>query len=138
MMGKIPMLPKIKMPTVDVRNVAQAHLNGVLKDEANGKRFILCGETVWFSEIAKSLEEKYGEDYKVPKRSLWKWVAWVGSIFNAELAEMYKMWDKQPVFDNTRSATVLGVDYITVDQAIKDMGDTLIETGYVEDLRSKK
>ena len=35
-------LPRISMPMVDVRNVAQAHLEAAIRDEANGKRFILC------------------------------------------------------------------------------------------------
>ena len=41
--------PRIKMGTVDVRDIAKAHVSAIKSDEAQGKRFILAGdETYWF------------------------------------------------------------------------------------------
>ena len=41
--------PRIKMGTVDVRDVAKAHVNAIQSDEAQGKRFVLAGDTsYWF------------------------------------------------------------------------------------------
>jgi dihydroflavonol-4-reductase len=39
--GKYPGMPKIMLPVVDVRECAQAHLNGIKFPEAKNKRFIL-------------------------------------------------------------------------------------------------
>jgi dihydroflavonol-4-reductase len=41
LMGVIPGLPNMKFPTVDVRDVAQVHLNAIKVPEAANKRFAL-------------------------------------------------------------------------------------------------
>jgi dihydroflavonol-4-reductase len=43
-----PGVPKIMMPTVDVRETAQAHLEALKRPEAANQRFILSNETIWF------------------------------------------------------------------------------------------
>lgn len=58
-------LPRIALPLVDVRNVAQAHLEAAIRDEANGKRFILCEKALFFSELGDALKEKYGDKYPI-------------------------------------------------------------------------
>ena len=57
--GSLPGLPSLSLPTVDVRDVAEAHLQAVLKPDAAGNRFILVEETVWFTDFSKWLNEKY-------------------------------------------------------------------------------
>ena len=41
LLGKFPGMPKVQFATVDVRDCATAHLNAVLRDEANNQRFVL-------------------------------------------------------------------------------------------------
>jgi nucleoside-diphosphate-sugar epimerase len=55
MMNKLPSIPKISMPCVDVRNVATAHAVALKTDEAQGKRFLLNADTIWFTFIAETL-----------------------------------------------------------------------------------
>ena len=45
------MTPNMYFPMVDVSNVAQAHLNGILKPEAAGQRCMLVGHTINFIEL---------------------------------------------------------------------------------------
>jgi len=45
---------------VDVRDVAQAHLNCLEVDAAQGKRFILSHEALWMREVAVMLREHFG------------------------------------------------------------------------------
>ena len=53
----MPMLPKINMACVDVRDVARSHINAMTIPEAAGKRHITSTGNYWFAEIAKvSLE----------------------------------------------------------------------------------
>ena len=47
MNGKWPFMPKTHVGIVDVRNVAQAHVNALKFDEAQGKRYLLSGESMW-------------------------------------------------------------------------------------------
>ncbi len=49
----LPAIPKISFGLVDVRDVAQAHVNAIKSDEAQGKRFIVCNESIWFVDIGK-------------------------------------------------------------------------------------
>lgn len=44
--------PEIKMPIVDVRDVATAHLKALEAKGAAGKRFLIVDESMWFLEIA--------------------------------------------------------------------------------------
>jgi hypothetical protein len=48
MMHEIPGLPYMKFPVVDVRDVAQAHLQGILKPAAANNRFMLVSKPEWF------------------------------------------------------------------------------------------
>jgi len=52
-MGDIPMYPQTSLPVVDVRDVSNAHLQAVLRDDADGNRFILCAETVYMIKLAE-------------------------------------------------------------------------------------
>ena len=49
----MPMLPKINMVCVDVRDVARAHINAMTIPEAAGNRHITATENVWFADAAK-------------------------------------------------------------------------------------
>ena len=53
MNGKLPGgIPMISFTWVDVRDVAQAHLNCLERDEAQGKRFIVAHQNLWMREVA--------------------------------------------------------------------------------------
>ena len=74
MMGEFPGLPKVMMPIVDVRDVAKAHLQGILVPEAANKRFMLVSEACWFKDVGVNLDNIYGSQgskkYKVVKNEL--------------------------------------------------------------------
>jgi len=65
MMKEMPTLPLVGMPLVDVRDVAEAHLQAILKPEAANKRFMLVARTVMFTEMGVWLNDKYGAHYDV-------------------------------------------------------------------------
>ena len=48
-------IPRIQFSVVDVRDVAQAHVNSLERDEAQGKRFIVANESLWMREIGQIL-----------------------------------------------------------------------------------
>ena len=61
MNGEIPGgIPNLSSSVVDVREVAQAHLNCIECDDAQGNRHLLANKTVWWTEIAALLEKNYG------------------------------------------------------------------------------
>ena len=60
------------------------------------------------------------------------------SWFNAELAGFVKVWGELSEFRNDESRNVLGIDYsITMEQTLKDMAESMMDTGVLEDKRKK-
>ena len=57
--GKVPGVISLNCPVVDVRDVAQAHLNSIKLDKAQNKRFILSDEMMWWTDIAVSLHAEF-------------------------------------------------------------------------------
>merc|ERR1739838_198356 len=114
----MPAVPAIYFPTVDVRDVAEAHLKGVLLDEANGKRFILVASNHWAVEFAQMFKEsKKYDNYATHTIQ--------GDVdttqpFSYEFNCL-----------NSSSKEILGIDYIPISKSLVDMGQSLIETGYI-------
>jgi nucleoside-diphosphate-sugar epimerase len=116
MLGKFPGLPKVLFPLVDVRNVAQAHLQGILVPEAANRRFMLVNTCVWFTDVGRWLHEKHGENYpKICKKELKKWMLWVASIFDAEAKTILPAWGVEKTYDNSETREILGIDFIDME-----------------------
>ena len=47
------------MAVVDVRDVAQAHLEGIKRPEAAGQRYMLAADGVFMTELNGALADKY-------------------------------------------------------------------------------
>lgn len=130
------MFPKQKIPFVDIRDVSKAHLEGVLRDEANDKRFVLCAESPYIVQLAKSLEEKFGKDYPVKAKEMPMILPMIMRLWDAEMDGIYKAWGSGNVFDGTRAVNILGIEYIGHEKSLVDMAESMIATGCVEDKRS--
>ena len=52
-----PMVPKIIIPTVDVRDVAKMHVSALKTDKSIGKRFLLSENTYWMKDISQCLKD---------------------------------------------------------------------------------
>jgi nucleoside-diphosphate-sugar epimerase len=69
--GSALAIPRLGFEVVDVRDVAAAHLLAMTTPEADGKRFIVTGELLWFGDIADVLRDRLGEDAsRVPTATL--------------------------------------------------------------------
>lgn len=53
--GSMPGVPRIGLPIVDVRDVADLHVRAMLSPEAAGQRFICASEFSWMSDMAQVL-----------------------------------------------------------------------------------
>ena len=132
MMSEFPAIPKISFGTVDVREVAQAHVNALKIDEAQGKRFILSNECLWFTEIAEILNKEFGDKgYSVntseAKYCLMKFAA----IFSTEASASLKYWGVKKLLDSTRSKEILKINYRPAEESFREMGYSLVKMGIV-------
>lgn len=81
---------------VDVRDVAKAHYEALVRPDAAGNRFILCSDSIYMTEMGQILHKDWGENgYKVTNKQIAKPLLWFASIFDQEASTMYDLWGKQ-------------------------------------------
>ena len=104
----MPAVPYRAVPFVDVRDLAQAHLQAMKRPEAANKRFIASNETVWYKDLIGAVAEKFvPAGYPVP----------------TTLAPRPDDFDDSSVIylDNTASRTILQVQYRPYRETMIDM-----------------
>jgi dihydroflavonol-4-reductase len=136
--GSFPSYPLVQMPCVDVRDVAEAHLQAILKPEAAGRRFLMASESMWMGDICKILTDKWGKQYKIPQKQASKCMMTILSWFISDLKMIMPMWGREVNFDNKPAQEVLGINFIPMSQSIPEFTDTLIETGYMDPPKGQK
>ena len=81
--GTIPMLPKVKVPFVDVRDVAAGHVAALTKG-VPGQRYLLVGETIWLNDVGpKILAPVYKpKGFKVTEGTAPGFIVWLLSFLD--------------------------------------------------------
>ena len=124
-------VPDLQLPFVDVRNVAQAHLNAAFNPEAKG-RHILLKEVVTMKEMADLLQSKYGNKYPFPTRVFPKWLTWLAAPFSGISRKFVSKnvgYDLE--MDNSKSIQKLGISYIDKKETLFDQFDQLQFDGLI-------
>lgn len=130
--GKDPGCINMLVALVDVRDVARAHIQAATIPEAAGKRFMVNGGELLVPEIATVLRQEFGSmGYTIPKLVMPKWFVWLLTWFDADLATIYPLIDKEWHLDNLRSRDILQLDYTSVEQTIVEGGHSLLHHGLV-------
>ena len=133
-----PGVPKIMMPTVDVRETAQAHLEALRRPEAANQRFILSNETIWFQRVAQVLQEEFQpQGYNITTKELQRCLLTIGSWFKPEIKQVIHQWGQVMNFDNTKSREILGIKYCDINKSLVEMTYSMFETGALQDKRTK-
>lgn len=135
MNAELPGVPKISFPTVDVRDVALAHLRAVTVEEAKNQRFILYNQTIWFKEIAEILKERFGRYYSVRANELKYCLVRMVAMFDPSAKMILPFWGKTITLDNQRSREVLGIHYHQAKETVEQMAISMIENGIIKDKR---
>ena len=113
-------VPDYRFAMVDVRDVARAHVNALLRPGSSG-RHILAAETLGFVEMARLLREYRGDRYPIPKSALPSWLLYAVGPFMGFGWKFNRRNLGIPVaFDNTYSKTDLGIDYRPMRQTLLD------------------
>ena len=115
MKGEIPEIRDDGVGTVDVRDVAFAHVQAIKRPEAANRRFILVHSSPKFIDLAQPIIDKYVPlGYPVTQTQ--------GAPDPTSFITK---------FDNTASREVLGVPYRDLAQTMVDCADKLVELGIV-------
>lgn len=134
--GVQPAIIAIEFPLVDVRDVALAHLLAAVTETASG-RFLIVAETRSARQIAELIRSTYPTN-RVPSLALDHAVgSWLArTLVWRTLPSGQGMFVRTHVgrelrVDNSRSQTVLGLEYRDVDRSITEAVDDMIARGQV-------
>jgi nucleoside-diphosphate-sugar epimerase len=103
---------------VDVRDVAQAHLNAGFIPSAEG-RYIISGRSSSLVDIAAILRSKFGDRYPIPKRKAPKIFLWLfASAFGLVRCYVSQNIGVPIDFENRRSREELHVTYRPLESTV--------------------
>lgn len=142
MMGTYPGVIDIYTPLVDIRDVVEAHIRAAaqfdenIKKGAGRRRFLLTrmdGADIFLPELAEILKEHFGPmGYKFSTWKIPKWLVWILSLFDSELAYFYRILGLQDLYSNAQSREVLGITYHTnATEIILDTAHSMIQKGLI-------
>jgi nucleoside-diphosphate-sugar epimerase len=129
---QVPAIPNINFATVDVRDVASAHLSAMISPEAAGQRFICAEANHSMMEIAQILKARYGtRGFKIPTGRLPSFVIRVMAVFDKTVRLALNDLDSTQNVDSTKIRTVLKWQPRDLVEMTTSMADSMIEYGVV-------
>ncbi|MEU6138877.1 NAD-dependent epimerase/dehydratase family protein [Streptomyces sp. NPDC047081] len=113
--------PDFSFTTVDVRDVADAHIAAAEKDDAHG-RYILAAEKMSsFHDMAAIIRARYPKERLIPRSRLPHWpVRVLGPLFGLSQDYIRKHLGIRFEVDNARSVRELGVRYRPIEETVLD------------------
>jgi len=121
--------PDVALGTVDVRDVARAHIAAGFTPDAHG-RYITNAQTMTMLGIGRVLRKRFGRSYPFPyttiPKPMFRLIA-PAAGFSREFVDKNVGWPLK--FDNTRSVTELGLEYRPVEETLGDHFQQMIDDG---------
>ncbi|MET7472896.1 NAD-dependent epimerase/dehydratase family protein [Streptomyces sp. NPDC005648] len=113
--------PDFSFTTVDVRDLADAHIAAAETPDAHG-RYILAAETMSsFHEMARIIRTRYPRDLRLPRTRLPHWpVRILGPAFGLTQDYIRKHLGIRFEVDNRRGVRELGISYRPVEETLLD------------------
>jgi dihydroflavonol-4-reductase len=128
MSGKLPGLARIQFSSVDVRDVAAAHLAAMTTPEAAGQRFLCAAEPFWVQELAVILNNHFGtRGYKVNTTILPSWVVYIVAIFIKPVRLTLRSLGRETSLDTSRIRSVLKWKPRNLEEMAVSMAESMIE-----------
>ncbi|WP_345651893.1 NAD-dependent epimerase/dehydratase family protein [Streptomyces tremellae] len=128
MSGALPMVPDLRLPWVDVRDVADVHIAAMSSAHAGGRRTIIATDPMSLIEVAGVIRERLPQaSHKLPKRAMPTWFTWLASAFEPQLRDNRWLIGQKQRFDRTPAETLLGHPLRPVPDAIEETGRSLAE-----------
>jgi dihydroflavonol-4-reductase len=128
--GKDPMLPDLKFGIVDVRDVAQMHVQAIKVDATKGERILAASETISFVGIAKFLKSIY-PTCKAKSAQAPTFLIKFLSLFDGEIKSVLPLLGKPMITSNQKAQRLLGMKFIPVEVSLRESADYLIKNGFI-------
>jgi dihydroflavonol-4-reductase len=129
--GQVPALPPGGLSVVDVRDVAQIHVDALKNSKTIGKRIISSAEYISFKKIAEILRAEY-PGVKLPNATAPLWLMKIVGWFSASVKQIAADLETVRYYDGQPGAELMGRDYRTGREATLCAAESLIELGMIE------
>jgi len=126
--GKDPLLPRLSLPVVDLRDVAEAHLRALTLPEAAGQRFLLADATLWMAEMGKALKAEFPARRIATRQAPDLLIRAIGLV-DPSVRMILPTLGFHRQIDSGRARTVLGIDFTPAAEAIRTAGRWLAANG---------
>lgn len=127
--GKMPMIPNLILPYVDVRDVADAHVAALTAPNAAGRRHIVTNPCEPLPEVAHILRDGLPEaqTQRIPKRQLASWMASVLGLFDKSLRDNKAYLGVTRRYDGSSGLDLLARPLRRTSEAILASAQSLLE-----------
>ena len=124
--GKIPLIPRLNLPWVDVDAVAQAHLRALERSDASGRYILVAGNT-WFHDLAIVIRTHFPELRSATRRAP-DWLMYLMSPLNKDLSLYYlrQCLGREIRFDGSRAERELGIRSKNFEQTIVETVESIL------------
>jgi dihydroflavonol-4-reductase len=128
--GRDPMLPRLGLSVVDVRDVATAHLRALEREDTEGQRFILASGSLWLTDWGKILKTIYPRR-RMPTRAAPLPILRLLALFDGEIRTAMPSVGHIDELCSDKARRHLGIDFIPPDRALIAAAEALVSRGLV-------
>ncbi len=128
--GRDPMLPRLGLSIVDVRDVAAAHVRALERDRTQGQRFILASGSLWLTDWGKVLKSTYPRR-RMPTRAAPPWLLRLLALFDGEIRTALPSVGHMDELCSDKARRRLDIDFIPPDRALIAAAEALVSRGLV-------
>jgi dihydroflavonol-4-reductase len=130
MKGRLPLVPRVGMTIVDVRDVAAAHIAALERPAVVGRRFITTAEGMRLLDIGNVLGEAFPDRRRrMPRGELPDFLVRIAGIFDPTARNAAAELGTVPHFSNDSARELLGIRFRSGREAIVAMAESLITLG---------
>ena len=125
--GKMPALPHLNFPIVDVRDVAKAHIVAMTHPDIVGQRILLAESNLDLSDIAQILRDAFPDRAnRIPARHVPNWMVRLLAAFSPTLGHVLPDLGKTRRLSNQKMTSILGIEPIAARQSVLDAAESLV------------
>jgi len=128
--GKMPAVPRLGFSMVDIRDLADLHVQAMTAPQVAGERIIASSDFLWFADMARILKETLGPAAaKVSLRQAPDIVLRLAGLFNPEIRALAPGLGRRRESSSAKAERLLGWRARPAAQSVTDAGRSLIEAG---------
>ena len=128
--GKYPGTPGLRMPCVDVRDVARMHRLALEVDQPSGGRYLGSGGSISLLEMSLAIRAALGPAARrCPTRELPDWLVRFVALFDGAARQAVPELGKRLEIDTTATRRALGIEFIPSRDAAVALARSLVELG---------